>query len=129
MVTLDREHNLNKIVRFRGNDVPLSTVMTFLLVRSDNEAAEFLARSYAGGRQQFINMMNVKSRELGMTRTWFDDPSGRSSNNVSTVDDINTMVQKGKTKRWKGKPYTRTDVKKAVVTLAEGQSIDVTTGI
>ena len=45
------------------------------------------------------------------------------------VKGVNTLVQKGKTKRWKGKPYTRTDVKKAVVTLAEGQSIDVTTGI
>ena len=45
------------------------------------------------------------------------------------VVSVNTLTQKGKTKRWKGKPYTRTDVKKAVVTLAEGQSIDVTTGI
>jgi large subunit ribosomal protein L23 len=45
------------------------------------------------------------------------------------VKGVNTLVQKGKTKRWKGKPYTRTDIKKAVVTLAEGQSIDVTTGI
>ncbi|WP_022672859.1 50S ribosomal protein L23 [Novosphingopyxis baekryungensis] len=42
---------------------------------------------------------------------------------------VNTMVQKGKTKRWKGQPYRRSDVKKAVVTLAEGQSIDVTTGV
>ena len=45
------------------------------------------------------------------------------------VKGVNTMVQKGKTKRWRGKPYVRSDVKKAVVTLAEGQSIDVTTGI
>ena len=45
------------------------------------------------------------------------------------VKGMNTLVQKGKVKRWKGKPYTRNDVKKAVVTLAEGQSIDVTTGI
>ena len=42
---------------------------------------------------------------------------------------VNTLVQKGKTKRWKGRPYKRTDVKKAVVRLAEGQSIDVTSGI
>ena len=42
---------------------------------------------------------------------------------------VNTMNQKGKTKRWKGKPYKRSDVKKAVVRLAEGQSIDVTSGI
>ena len=41
-----------------------------------------------------------------------------------------TIVVKGKTKRWKGKPYTRTDMKKAIVTLAEGQdSIDITSGI
>jgi len=46
-----------------------------------------------------------------------------------TVTNVNTMVTKGKTKRWKGKPYQRSDVKKAIVTLAEGQSIDVTSGI
>jgi large subunit ribosomal protein L23 len=45
------------------------------------------------------------------------------------VTAVNTIVQKGKTKRWKGAPYQRSDVKKAIVTLAEGQSIDVTTGI
>ena len=45
------------------------------------------------------------------------------------VTGVNTMVQKGKTKKWKGKPYTRSDVKKAIVTLKDGQSIDVTTGI
>lgn len=45
------------------------------------------------------------------------------------VIGVNTLVQKGKTKRWRGRPYTRSDIKKAVVTLAEGQSIDVTTGV
>ena len=44
------------------------------------------------------------------------------------VTKVNTLVAKGKTKKWKGTPYTRSDVKKAIVTLAEGQSIDVTTG-
>ncbi|GAA3705219.1 MULTISPECIES: 50S ribosomal protein L23 [Sphingomonas] len=42
---------------------------------------------------------------------------------------VNTIVQKGKTKKWKGAPYQRSDMKKAIVTLADGQSIDVTTGI
>jgi large subunit ribosomal protein L23 len=46
------------------------------------------------------------------------------------VKSVNTLIQKGKVKRWKGKPYTRSDVKKAVVTLVEGQDpIDVTSGI
>ena len=47
--------------------------------------------------------------------------------NVSVVG-VNTMVTKGKSKRWKGKPYQRSDVKKAIVTLAEGQPIDITEG-
>ena len=46
-----------------------------------------------------------------------------------TVLNVNTLVQKGKTKKWKGRDYTRTDMKKAIVTLAEGQSIDVTEGV
>ncbi len=45
------------------------------------------------------------------------------------VAAVNTLTQKGKTKRWKGKPYRRSDFKKAVVTLAAGQTIDVTSGI
>ena len=45
------------------------------------------------------------------------------------VTGVNTIVSKGKTKRWKGKPYQRSDSKKAIVTLAEGQTIDVTSGI
>ena len=45
------------------------------------------------------------------------------------VVSVNTLTQKGKTKRWKGKPYTRSDVKKAIVRLAEGQSIDITEGV
>ena len=46
-----------------------------------------------------------------------------------SVTGVNTIVQKGKTKKWKGAPYTRSDMKKAIVTLKDGQSIDVTTGI
>ena len=45
------------------------------------------------------------------------------------VTGVNTLVTKGKSKRWKGKPYQRSDFKKAIVTLAEGQTIDVTSGI
>ena len=46
-----------------------------------------------------------------------------------SVTGVNTLVMKGKTKRWKGKPYKRTDQKKAIVTLKDGDSIDVTSGI
>ena len=45
------------------------------------------------------------------------------------VTGVNTMVTKGKTKRWKGQSYQRSDAKKAIVTLAEGSSIDITAGV
>lgn len=42
---------------------------------------------------------------------------------------VNTLVQKGKTKRFRGRPGIRSDVKKAFVQLAEGQTIDLSTGL
>ena len=45
------------------------------------------------------------------------------------VKSVNTLVRKGKQKRFRGIMGKRSDVKKAVVTLEEGQSIDVTTGL
>ena len=45
------------------------------------------------------------------------------------VTGVNTLVRKGKVKRFKGTKGRQSDVKKAIVTLAEGQSIDVSTGL
>jgi len=45
------------------------------------------------------------------------------------VKAVNTVITKGKVKRFKGKPGKRKDVKKAYVTLHEGNTIDVTTGL
>ena len=45
------------------------------------------------------------------------------------VKAVNTTVTKGKVKRFRGRPGTRRDVKKAYVTLVEGNTIDVTTGL
>jgi large subunit ribosomal protein L23 len=45
------------------------------------------------------------------------------------VEAVNTLVMKGKTKRFRGRPGQRSDWKKAMVRLAEGQSIDLTTGL
>jgi large subunit ribosomal protein L23 len=45
------------------------------------------------------------------------------------VTGVNTLVAKGKTKYFKGRAGVRSDVKKAIVTLAEGHSIDITTGL
>jgi D-alanyl-D-alanine endopeptidase (penicillin-binding protein 7) len=64
-----------------------------MLIRSDNQAAELLARSYPGGRKAFIKAMNERAQSLGMTSTQFVDPSGLSSGNISSVGEIATMIQ------------------------------------
>ncbi len=45
------------------------------------------------------------------------------------VEGVNTLIAKGKTKRFRGRPGKRSDVKKAYVTLAAGQAIDLSTGL
>lgn len=45
------------------------------------------------------------------------------------VTGVNTLIQKGKTKKFRGRAGRRDDMKKAVVTLADGDSIDVTSGV
>lgn len=45
------------------------------------------------------------------------------------VTSVNTLITKGKSKRFRGRMGRRADVKKAIVTLADGDSIDITTGV
>ena len=64
-----------------------------MLVRSDNSAAETLARDHPNGRAAFMTAMNNKAQQLGMTRSYFDDPSGLSQKNVGTALDILIMLK------------------------------------
>ena len=68
-------------------------LMTAMLVKSDNSAAETLAGDYPGGREEFIREMNDHARRLGMMNTRFEDASGLSANNVSTAEDIVLLVK------------------------------------
>ncbi|HEX4078048.1 MAG TPA: 50S ribosomal protein L23 [Rhizomicrobium sp.] len=45
------------------------------------------------------------------------------------VKAVNTIQQKGKPKMFRGRPFVRSDVKKAIVTLHEGYQVDITTGL
>ena len=68
-------------------------LLTAMLVRSDNSAAESLAQDYPGGRTAFIGAMNAKATQLGMTHTHFDDASGLSKLNVSTARDLINLLE------------------------------------
>lgn len=68
-------------------------LLAAMLVKSDNSAAETLAENHPGGRESFIRAMNVKSQQLGLTHTQFEDPSGLSASNISTAQEVARLVQ------------------------------------
>ena len=108
MVTLDAVPDLREEVVITAEDVDtlkgsssrlrVGTSMTredallLALMSSENRAAHALSRYYPGGRDAFVVAMNRKAQELGMKHTHFVDPTGLSSNNVSTATDLAKMV-------------------------------------
>lgn len=98
MVVLDQNPNLDEtIVKKTHGPLPKGTwsrkdLLSALLIRSDNTAAETLAETYPGGRSSFMIAMNARAQSLGMTNTFFEDPSGLSRNNVSSANDVHKML-------------------------------------
>jgi D-alanyl-D-alanine endopeptidase (penicillin-binding protein 7) len=62
------------------------------LMASENRAAHALARNYPGGMAAFMRAMNAKARELGMTSSHFVEPTGLSSENVASPEDLSKLV-------------------------------------
>jgi serine-type D-Ala-D-Ala endopeptidase (penicillin-binding protein 7) len=75
-----------------GALLPRREMLRLALMSSENRAASSLARTYPGGTDAFVAAMNEKARALGMTRTSFADPTGLSPRNVSTANDLATLV-------------------------------------
>lgn len=57
-----------------------------LLIESSNDAAEIFAENF--GRESFLSKMNLEAEKIKMTSTHFDDPSGLSSENTSSAEDL-----------------------------------------
>jgi D-alanyl-D-alanine endopeptidase (penicillin-binding protein 7) len=76
-----------------GLELPRREMLRLALMASENRAASALARHYPGGSEAFIAAMNRKAAALGMTRTFFEDPTGLSPHNVSTANDLAKLVE------------------------------------
>jgi serine-type D-Ala-D-Ala endopeptidase (penicillin-binding protein 7) len=77
----------------RTNDrVRLSDLLHLLLIPSDNAAARALARISPLGFDAFIARMNQKAKDLGLDHTSYADPSGLSSDNVSSAYDMARLI-------------------------------------
>lgn len=108
MVVLDANLNLEQRVAISDEDYDLvkgtrsrlrpGTVLTrdelllLALMSSENRAAASLGRTYPGGLGAFVAAMNAKAQSLGMTSSKFVDPTGLSSANVSTAEDLARLV-------------------------------------
>jgi D-alanyl-D-alanine endopeptidase (penicillin-binding protein 7) len=68
-------------------------MLQLALMSSENRAASALSRNYPGGKTAFIKAMNQKARMLGMSNTYFYDPTGLTPANVSTAKDLVKMVK------------------------------------
>jgi D-alanyl-D-alanine endopeptidase (penicillin-binding protein 7) len=68
-------------------------LLKLALLASENRAAAALARTYPGGTGAAVAAMNRKAASLGMRNTYFLDPTGLHSENVSTASDLLKMVQ------------------------------------
>ena len=85
-------------LRGSSSRLPVGTTLTrdqmlrLALMASENRAASALSRAYPGGRAAFVQAMNDKARSIGLQGTRFSDPTGLSSANVSTAEDLATMV-------------------------------------
>ena len=94
----DYDQLKNTRSRLRAGTVLTRNDMLLLaLMSSENRAAAALGRTYPGGTEVFVAAMNAKARELGMTDTRFVDPTGLSSSNVSSAQDLARLVAKAHT--------------------------------
>lgn len=104
IIVLDAHQDMNQILEITEADVDnlrhsrsrlrvgtrLSRyeLLHLALMSSENRAAHALARNYPGGMPAFVRAMNDMARTLGMRRTHFIEPTGLSSDNVSTPRDL-----------------------------------------
>ena len=75
-----------------GASLTRGELLHLALMSSENRAAHALGRTYPGGMTAFVNLMNAKAKMLGMTGTRYVEPTGLSSQNQSSAQDLATLV-------------------------------------
>ena len=75
-----------------GTTLPRGELLHLALMASENRAAHALGRTYPGGLATFVSLMNAKARSLGMKDTHYVEPTGLSSHNQSSAQDLALLV-------------------------------------
>lgn len=96
---------------------------------SDERMYQVLRRPLITEKATLVGEYNQITFEVALDATKPEIKSAVEKLFKVKVTAVNTLRQNGKTKRFRGRPGKRNDFKKAIVRLAEGDSIDVTTGL
>lgn len=88
---IDRLKNTSSRLRV-GSQLTRANMLHIALMSSENRAASALGRHYPGGMSAFVAAMNAKAQALGMTDTRYVEPTGLSSQNVSSPRDLVKLV-------------------------------------
>ena len=89
----DRDYEKNTGSRLSvGSVLSREDMLHIALMASENRAAAAMSRYFPGGRPAFLAAMNAKAKQLGMTDTHFENPTGLTSQNVSSARDLVKMV-------------------------------------
>src|ERR1700686_3618586 len=75
-----------------GTTLSRGDLMHLALMSSENRAAHALGNNYPGGVTAIVTAMNAKAAQLGMTSAHFVDPTGLSSQNVASPEDLSKLV-------------------------------------
>ena len=75
-----------------GTTLTRAEMLHLALMSSENRAANALGRTYPGGLQEFVRLMNAKAKLLGMKATRYVEPTGLSSQNQSSAQDLAILV-------------------------------------
>ena len=75
-----------------GTELTRGELLHLALMSSENRAAHALGRTYPGGLQNFVTLMNARAKMLGMNDTSYVEPTGLSSKNQSSARDLATLV-------------------------------------
>ncbi|MBI2414291.1 D-alanyl-D-alanine carboxypeptidase [candidate division WWE3 bacterium] len=76
-----------------GEIYSLEELMYGLILNSGNDAAYAIAIGVAGDKSRFVDWMNIKAKELGLTDSVFTDPSGLDDGNMSSVADLTKLTR------------------------------------
>ncbi len=77
----------------QGAKMSREQAMLLSLMSSENRASQALGRNFPGGIPAFVDAMNAKAKLLGMSQSKFADPTGLSSDNVSSPEDLTRLVE------------------------------------